>query len=375
VFATALSVAETLNNFEEKGVAVLNDDFTMTVQDTAGQPGDEDHLIPVTGTWNESFNRYFIKIEYDSTKIGVTDITFDGTVAEENFTIVEYNVLPGWFYVHATAQQSPVPPGNGLLMNIVVDIFEEAPPGPTYLNFTHSPPLYSAYYPNVLTWTDPMMPELHNGTLTITDNNPPETPDQPNGPTEGFVGEEYTYTTNPVTDPDGDDVQYLFDWGNGEDSGWVNEPTASYMWNDAGTYDVKVKARDIYEAESDWSDPLSVEISEVPDEPELIVHSITGGKGVTVVIKNIGNADATDIEWSISIDGGLFFWKPTESSDTVDAIAINESETITMEVGGIGLGILTEIPTITVSAECAEGPSTEHNETARIIFSSVKLLE
>ena len=38
----------------------------------------------------------------------------------------------------------------------------------------------------------------------------------------------------------------------------VNVVSASHIWNAKGTYSIKVKAKDINGAESDWSDPLAV---------------------------------------------------------------------------------------------------------------------
>ena len=40
------------------------------------------------------------------------------------------------------------------------------------------------------------------------------------GSASGKINEEHTYTSF-ITDLDGDEVYYLFDWGNGEFSGWI----------------------------------------------------------------------------------------------------------------------------------------------------------
>jgi PKD repeat protein len=74
------------------------------------------------------------------------------------------------------------------------------------------------------------------------------------------VGVEYTYTVDPVQDPNGDDVFYLFYWGDGTDSGWVNVPHASHAWTAVGNYSMKVKAKDSYGALSAWSESLLVQI-------------------------------------------------------------------------------------------------------------------
>jgi hypothetical protein len=79
--------------------------------------------------------------------------------------------------------------------------------------------------------------------------------------------------------------------------------------------------------------------------PIITIDSITGGLGVTATIKNIGSLEATDLEWSISFDGGTFFGG--DNSGTITTLAIGEtveikskfllgfgSTTITINVGG-----------------------------------------
>ena len=43
------------------------------------------------------------------------------------------------------------------------------------------------------------------------------------------------------------------------------------MWSNAGTYDLRIQAKDTYEDISDWSDPLVVTID--PPEPKLVIIS------------------------------------------------------------------------------------------------------
>jgi uncharacterized protein YxeA len=92
----------------------------------------------------------------------------------------------------------------------------------------------------------------------------PEKPDKPQGPTSGFIFENYTYSSS-TTDPNGDQVYYKWDWDN-EISDWDGpydsgyKITAIHSWSANGTYHVRVKAKDTYENESPWSDPLVVSI-------------------------------------------------------------------------------------------------------------------
>ena len=95
-------------------------------------------------------------------------------------------------------------------------------------------------------------------------NQPPNKPSKPGGPTSGNPNTEYTYSSS-TTDPDGDKIQYLFDWGDGQTSAWTDtfnsgQPgSASHKWTTKGTYQIKVKVRDIPSfEESEWSDPLAI---------------------------------------------------------------------------------------------------------------------
>ena len=94
-------------------------------------------------------------------------------------------------------------------------------------------------------------------------NNPPLKPSTPSGPNSGKPGVQYMYTTS-TTDPDGDMIYYKWDWGDGNFSNWLGPfnsgatATATYSWAQKGDYNIKVKAKDVYGAESDWSDPLPI---------------------------------------------------------------------------------------------------------------------
>ena len=64
------------------------------------------------------------------------------------------------------------------------------------------------------------------------------TPSTPTGSTSGTTGSSYTYTTSGSTSSQGHSVQYLFDWGDGSNSGWLAMGTtsASKSWPSSGTY-------------------------------------------------------------------------------------------------------------------------------------------
>ena len=110
-------------------------------------------------------------------------------------------------------------------------------------------------------------------TLWVYKTNPPNKPSKPSGPTSGKVGVEYDYKSI-TTDPDGDQIFYLFDWDDGTDSGWLgpyntgDEVSAKHKWISQGNYQIMVKAKDTTDLESEWSDPLSVSIPKT--KPNII---------------------------------------------------------------------------------------------------------
>lgn len=112
-------------------------------------------------------------------------------------------------------------------------------------------------YGAISNWSSPLLVTITSG------NNPPEKPSKPSGPSNGKAGNSYTYNSS-TTDIDGDQIYYLFDWGDGNNSGWVgpfNSGEAiseSYLWSAQGSYSIKVKAKDINNEESTWSDSLVV---------------------------------------------------------------------------------------------------------------------
>lgn len=90
----------------------------------------------------------------------------------------------------------------------------------------------------------------------------PNKPEKPHGPTSGKIGKEYTYTTSTI-DPDGDLIKYCFDWGDNtvtwtERSESGENASLNHKWGLSGNYEIKVKARDEYGLDSEWSNPLVI---------------------------------------------------------------------------------------------------------------------
>jgi len=96
--------------------------------------------------------------------------------------------------------------------------------------------------------------------------NAPSKPVTPNGPSEIKKGIKYTYSSSTV-DPQFDEIYFLFDWGDETDSGWLGpyssseKINASHSFKRSGIYEIKVKAVDINNYESVWSESTSVTVS------------------------------------------------------------------------------------------------------------------
>jgi len=191
--------------------------------------------------------------------------------------------------------------------------------------------------------------------ITIIENEPPETPDPPSGPTFGYFNTPYEYTAS-TTDPDIDQIYYMFYWGDGTYSDWLGpydsgDPVAaSHTWTVGGNYEVEVKAKDVHDAESGWSDSIIVHIA----APVLEIRQMNGGiSKVSAKIKNNGDAPASQVNWSISIKGGILGLIDVTVSGTVSSLNINEEVIIdTNDASIVGFGLVD----ITVTAETTGAP-------------------
>ena len=114
---------------------------------------------------------------------------------------------------------------------------------------------------------------------TLKSPNPSDSPAQPTKPVGKSLAvwnEEYSYTSS-TTDPNGDQIFYLFDWADGSNSDWLGPyssgqtVTGSHIWTVLGSYEVRVKARDVWGMVSPMSDPLIVTVTDnkPPNTPTI----------------------------------------------------------------------------------------------------------
>ena len=124
-------------------------------------------------------------------------------------------------------------------------------------------------------WSTPM-------TFTVIANSPPNMPSVPLGPVSGKANNLYSYSTS-ATDPDGNQVRYTFDWGDGTKSATrlVNSGTSAnayHKWTKVGTYQVKAMATDSKGAFSEWSTPMTFTIpaNRPPGAPSIPSGPVSG---------------------------------------------------------------------------------------------------
>ncbi len=117
--------------------------------------------------------------------------------------------------------------------------------------------------------TDTAIESLWSAALTVVISDPATetvgTPAAPTGPLTGLVNESLVYSTDAVVSSLGHAVEYVFEWGDGNNSGYMISPANhAHVWLAAGTYDVRVKARcsEHPAIESAWSTVTTVTITQ-----------------------------------------------------------------------------------------------------------------
>jgi hypothetical protein len=143
----------------------------------------------------------------------------------------------------------------------------------------------------------------------------PAIPGAPDGRAYGVPGEEYEFSAT-TTDPEGDMIFYLFDWGDGEYSDWIGPynsgetVTASHTWTELGEYDIRVRARDEWGCVCTWSDvkPFPIVENTEPNIPTITGPS-TGRIGTPCEFTIVtDDPDGQDVYYDI-------FWGNAGSGD------------------------------------------------------------
>lgn len=150
----------------------------------------------------------------------------------------------------------------------------------------------------------------------------------PSGPTSRTPGQSGDYATS-ATDPDGDNLQYIFDWGDGSGtctSSWASSGSSagcSHAWSGAGTYCVKAYAQDTISPAGPWSDCLYVTVSSPsnhapgqPGEPSGPASRTAGESGTYSASATDADGDSVryHFDWGDSSAQCVTAWVASGSS-------------------------------------------------------------
>ncbi len=159
-------------------------------------------------------------------------------------------------------------------------------------------------------------------------NDPPNTPYKPTGLSGGNVCISYEYTTS-TTDPNGNQLYYKFDWDDGTYSNWIGPynsgetASASHIWSEPDACNIKVKAKDVFGEESDWSNSFTVTISNnAPYEPS---NPNPENNSIDIEIDTILSWTGGDPDTCDTVTYNIYFGttNPPPLVDTVDVESYN----------------------------------------------------
>jgi len=131
---------------------------------------------------------------------------------------------------------------------------------------------------------------------------PPNLPLAPTGPTSCTTGVVARFSAR-TTHPTGDSVWFQFDWG--DTVGVWGGPVASdsvfsedHVFDTAGTYNVKVRARDVRNRMSSWSESLAVTIIFVapPAKPVVTTQPLEQGAKLFLNWRPVADAQSYEVK-------------------------------------------------------------------------------
>ncbi len=138
-----------------------------------------------------------------------------------------------------------------------------------------------------------------------------EIPEIATGPSSGVVEAEYRFSASKIGSLEGCNVEYCFAWGDGSETEWITNNTASKSWPNAGNYQVRVKARctGSPDTETSWSPPVGIVVEAIainmPETPILIAPANQS---------NI-NGKSIDFQWHLVDDAESYKLYVTRVSD------------------------------------------------------------
>jgi hypothetical protein len=146
----------------------------------------------------------------------------------------------------------------------------------------------------------------------VRENDPPYQPEI-NGDVVSRVGLDY-YLEVSVDDPQNDDFFVFIEWDDGTPGDWLGPYSAgvpitiTHVFTDVGEFELRAKAKDLYNEESEWSESIFVIVSEniVPSDPQIDGPS-KGSSGQYLQFNFVStDAEEDDIYYYIEWGDGTF---------------------------------------------------------------------
>jgi predicted NAD-dependent protein-ADP-ribosyltransferase YbiA (DUF1768 family) len=216
--------------------------------------------------------------------------------------------------------------------------------------------------------TDTTIVSLSSPGLTVNIGEVVSAPTKPSGPASGKPGTSYSYSTGGSTSNLGHSVQYLFNWGDGSNSGWlaVGITSASHSWTTANSYTVTAQARCATDTTivSPLSPSLTVNIETIstPTKPSGPTSGSTGisySYSTGGATSNLGHSVQYQFNWG---DGTYSGWLAVGTTSASHSWTTANSYTVTAQarcstdtaiVSSVSSGL-----TVTITGETIVAPTT-----------------
>jgi len=187
--------------------------------------------------------------------------------------------------------------------------------------------------------------------------------------TEAMTLEEIRFDAGGSSDRDGTVKEYKFDFDDGEDTGWIDEPVTTHTYQDDGAFNIRLYVKDNVGAESGpYSDQIRINVynrAPVADAGD----DLTGDVEEEFRFKGTGtdkDGEITLYEWDFDGDGS-YDWSDHDSGETTytyeepgsyraklrvtDDDDVVDTDTINVDVTGTGTENLPPIAEITEPEE------------------------
>ena len=140
------------------------------------------------------------------------------------------------------------------------------------------------------------------------------------------------------------------------------EPGQSFYWDGSAWADL-TDSTVLYAETANFCMKGLISGGEPPLYPKIELGNITGGIGVSSIITNTGEETATDVNWTITVTGGILNLIDVEITDVIPVLEVGEEYTISSDLF-LGLGPME----ISITARCDEGSHDDISGTGTILL-------